>query len=380
MSFALGTTTPGSPDWDRRDDVVARAVALIADGVVERTGVTGLASMLGIGARPLNELVVAELGATPARIARDHGRAIARSATSRSTTASPPASPLHLMLAARPPYDPAVTLEFLGQRAVPGIEHAEDGRYTRTLSLPHGHGVASVEPSTSSTGVDVELTLEDAGDLTPAVARLRRLFDLDSDPQVVDEHLAADPLLAPLVAASPGRRVPGTVDVFETAVRAVVGQQISIAGARTVTGRIVRALGEPIRPSLACAAAPCELVFPSPDAVAAAPPDVFAMPGRRKASIVALGRAVVDGDLCLDASITRAELASQLLALPGIGPWTAEYIAMRGRGDPDAYLPTDLGVVRAIAELRGATVDPQRWRPWRAYALHHLWAIPHGAA
>ncbi|MEJ7720494.1 MAG: AlkA N-terminal domain-containing protein [Ilumatobacteraceae bacterium] len=247
------------------------------------------------------------------------------------------------------------------------------------MSLPHGHGVASVEPPRSSTGVDVELTLEDARDLTPAVARLRRLFDLDADPMVVDEHLAADALLAPLVAASPGRRVPGSVDVFETAVRAIVGQQISIAGARTVTGRIVRALGEPLRPSLAAAAAPCELVFPSPDAVAAAAPDVFAMPGRRKASIVALGRAVVDGELCLGASITRAELASQLLALPGIGPWTAEYIAMRGRGDPDAYLPTDLGVVRAIAELRGATVDPQRWRPWRACALHHLWAIPHGA-
>lgn len=378
MSFALGTTTPGSPDWDRRDDVVARAVALIADGVVERTGVTGLASMLGIGARPLNELVVTELGATPARIARDHRRAIV-GAAGPSRTASPPASPLRLMLDARPSYDPAVTLEFLDQRAVPGIEHAEDGRYTRTLSLPHGHGVASVEPSRSSTGVDVELTLEDARDLTPAVARLRRLFDLDADPMVVDEHLAADALLAPLVAASPGRRVPGSVDVFETAVRAIVGQQISIAGARTVTGRIVRALGEPIRPSLAAAAAPCEFVFPSPDAVAAAAPDVFAMPGRRKASIVALGRAVVDGELCLDASITRAQLASQLLALPGIGPWTAEYIAMRGRGDPDAYLPTDLGVVRAIVELRGATVDPQRWRPWRAYALHHLWAIPHGA-
>lgn len=267
------------------------------------------------------------------------------------------------------PFDAEALIAFLAARAVPGVEHVAEGCYWRSLGLPHGHGVALVTASAGNVGLDVELMLEDERDLQDADVRLRRLFDLDADPAAVDALLGADALLAPLVAAAPGLRVPGSVDPFETAVRAVIGQQISITGARTVAGRIVAACGEPLR----VRGTPLTAIFPPPRAVAGAADSAFSMPGSRRTTIKAIAAALRDDELTFDGTTPRCELRGQLMLIPGIGPWTADYIAMRGLADRDVFLPTDLGVRKALAALGAIDVDPDRWRPWRSYALHHLW-------
>ena len=208
---------------------------------------------------------------------------------------------------------------------------------------------------------------------TGAVRRLRRLLDLDADPVAVDAVLGADPALAPLVAATPGRRSPGAVDPFEIAVRAVVGQQISVAGARTVAGRIVAAAGEPLR----VAAVPALThVFPAPAALAAIDPARLPMPASRRRTITELATRVGDGRIVLDGGADRDELSAALGAVPGVGPWTTGYVLMRGLGDPDVFLPTDLGARAGLARLGVDAEHAERWRPWRSYALHHLWAMP----
>jgi AraC family transcriptional regulator of adaptative response / DNA-3-methyladenine glycosylase II len=273
---------------------------------------------------------------------------------------------MNLTHLARAPYDLAGELAFLAARAVPGVEAWDGERYHRALDLPHGHGVAVVD----RTGA-IELTLEDERDRPAAVRRLRRLFDVDADPGAVADVLVRDPLLAPLVTASPGRRVPGSVDPYETVVRAIVGQQVSVAGARTMTGRIVTAIGERLR----VAGTPLTHVFPAPAALAAAGRDVFPMPQRRAATITEVGARVAAGRLTLVADADAADVARQLLEVPGIGPWTAGYVAMRGLGDPDVFLPTDLGVRVGLAALGTGPERAERWRPFRSYALHHLWAL-----
>ena len=267
---------------------------------------------------------------------------------------------------ARAPYDLDGELAFLAARAVPGVEAWDGERYHRSLDLPHGHGVAVVDRSGS-----IDLMLEDERDRAEAERRLRRLFDVDVDPGPVADVLARDPLLAPLVTASPGRRVPGSVDPYETAVRAIVGQQVSVAGARTVTGRIVAATGAPLR----VAGTPLTHVFPAPAALAAADRGVFPMPQRRAATIAEVGARVAAGRLTLVAGADPADVARQLLEVPGIGPWTAGYVAMRGLGDPDVFLPTDLGVRVGLAVLGAGPERAERWHPFRSYALHHLWAV-----
>jgi AraC family transcriptional regulator, regulatory protein of adaptative response / DNA-3-methyladenine glycosylase II len=283
---------------------------------------------------------------------------------------------VELLLRTRAPFDLAGELAFLAARAVPGVEAWDGLRYHRALDLEHGHAVAVVSPAVTvdddgAPAVPVELRLEDERDVDDAVVRLRRLFDLDADPLVVDRALGADEVLAPLVEASPGRRVPGTVDPFETAVRAVVGQQISVAGARTVAGRVVAAVGEPLRLD----GGPLTHVFPAPARLAAADRTVFAMPAARARTIVELATRVVDGRLDLGLGADRVDLRGALHDVPGIGPWTAGYVAMRGLGDPDVFLPTDLGVKVGLAALGVGADRADRWRPWRSYALHHLWAV-----
>lgn len=230
------------------------------------------------------------------------------------------------------------TLAFLAARAIPGVEAVEDGAYRRV----HRGAVLQVDA-----GAD------------PADPVARRIFDLDADTAAIDAHLAADPVLAPLVAARPGLRSPGTTDAHEILVRAITGQQVSVAGARTTLGRIAAAYGEPVADG-----GDLTHGFPTPEALAEADPATLGMPRARGAAIVAASRACADG---LDPRDREA-----LLALPGVGPWTASYVAMR-LGDPDAWMPTDLGVRHALARLPG-TPDPDRWRPYRAYAVHHLWA------
>jgi AraC family transcriptional regulator of adaptative response / DNA-3-methyladenine glycosylase II len=424
---------PGSPEWNVRGDVVGRAMRLVADGAVERIGVAGIATALGYSERHLNRLVTEELGAgllAIARAQRAHTARILLETTDlpaaevawaagfgsirsfndtiatvygetpsalrqrRRTTgrpgpaAGPTASveeagsggpsaahaPIRVRLATRAPFDPASVLDFLGARAVPGLE-AWDGRsYRRSLALPHGH--ATVGCAAGEGGLVAEFRLADLRDLAPAVARVRRLFDLDADPQAVAEVLGADPLLAAVVGRRPGLRIAGSADAHEIVVRAIVGQQVSVAGARTVVGRFVAAHGAP----LAFDDADLTRVFPSADRLAGLDPTTLSMPRARGAALVGVCSALAGGSLVLDPAVDRAETMVALQRLPGIGPWTASYVAMRGLGDPDVMLAGDLGVRNAMIRLgadgspRAVAARAHAWRPWRSYAVCHLWA------
>ena len=250
------------------------------------------------------------------------------------------------------PFDGASVLGFLEARAVAGVEEVKGGSYRRSVSLKNGAGVVSVRPETS--GVRVELDLEDEADADEAVARVRRVFDVDADPIAIADVLGADPLLRPLVRARPGLRVPGAVDGFEMAVRAIVGQQVSVAGARTVLGRIAAEHGG----------------FGA-EALAEADPASFPFPRARGAALVELARLVAAGKLRLEPDVDLEETRSRLLAIPGVGPWTVSYIAMRALGDHDAFPRGDVALVRALKRMKDP--DPNRWRPWRSYAVMHLW-------
>ena len=398
---------PGSPEWDLRSDLVARAMRLIADGVIDREGVDGLSRRLGYSTRHLNRLLTDELGAGPLALARsqraqtarvliettdmtmtdiafasgfgsvrqfnDTVREVfaaapsdlrARSGGAASTAASGTVS---VRLPVRGPFAGGQLLDFLGHRAVPGVETWDGETYERALALPRGHGTVAVRPADGY--VAATFRLVDWRDLAPAVGRMRRLLDLDADPVAIDEALGDDPALAPLVAATPGLRAAGSVDPAETIVRAIIGQQVSVAGARTVTGRLAGAVAEP----LAVEHPVLTHVFPSLDRIATADPSVFPMPTARAATLQRVGRLVTDGDLVIDTGIDRAAAIERLLAVKGIGPWTAEYVAMRGLGDPDVFLGTDLGVKHALAAIGVDAADAERWRPWRTYAMHHLW-------
>jgi AraC family transcriptional regulator of adaptative response / DNA-3-methyladenine glycosylase II len=275
-------------------------------------------------------------------------------------------------LATRPPFAAPQLFEFLAARAVPGIEHWDGARFHRALSLPGGHALARMR-SDSEAAVMIELELTSAADRDAAIEAVRRLLDLDADPVAVDGVLAADPVLAPFVAATPGLRVAGSVDPFETAVRAVIGQQISVRGARTVAGRIVASVGAPLQVGATATGDAVTNVFPTPAALAAIDPALLPMPMSRRRTIVELATRVADGRIELRAGAEPDAVASGLLAVPGIGPWTAGYVRMRGLGDPDVFLPTDLGVKLGMRRLGVGAAHSDRWRPWRTYAMHHVW-------
>jgi AraC family transcriptional regulator of adaptative response / DNA-3-methyladenine glycosylase II len=433
--------SPGSPEWNIRADVVGRAMRLIADGIMDRGGVEGLASRLGYEQRQVRRLVTAELGAGPLAIARAQRAQTARMLV--ETTALPlseiafaagfasirqfnatmhevfavtptqlreargrraeapqsrrlgvppgpdPSAPglIRLRLAYRAPVDARRMFGYLAARAIPGVESVESGRYRRTIRLPNGTGILSLGPVTTSPDgpdpgyLDCELQLEDLRDLTAAVQRCRRLLDLDADPEAVSGNLAVDPVLGPLARACPGRRSPGHVDGNELALRAVLGQQVSVAAARRLGARLVAAYGKPLeRPDGALTHC-----FPTAETLAAADPATLPMPRARGRALTGLATVLASGELSLDPGAERDRAEVQLLALPGIGPWTASYIRMRALSDPDAFLPGDVGVLDALSSL--GSVPAQRrqaakqaaaladsWRPWRSYAVHHLWA------
>jgi AraC family transcriptional regulator of adaptative response / DNA-3-methyladenine glycosylase II len=406
--------SPGSPEWDVRGDVVARAVRLVADGVVDREGVPGLARRLGYSERPLNRVMTDELGAGPLAIARaqrahtartllettdmalpavaaasgfgslrqfnDTVREVFASTPSalrrnRRATTPAPAGTVALELPVREPVAADQLLAFFAARAIPGVEHWDGASLHRALRLPRGHGVvvlsAPAPDRRNRRHVAARLQLADWRDLGAAVRRVRRLLDLDADPVAVDATLAADPALAPSVAKEPGVRVPGAVDGFEMAVRAVVGQQISVAGARTVAGRIVAAVGD----RLTIDGGPVTHVFPSADALADIDPALLPMPRQRQRTVRELARRVAADELILDVGVDRDAVAAALVDVPGIGPWTAGYVLMRGLGDPDVFLPTDLGVRVGLDVLGLDASRAARWRPFRSYGLHHLWSV-----
>ncbi|HEY8985134.1 MAG TPA: AlkA N-terminal domain-containing protein, partial [Streptomyces sp.] len=301
----------------------------------------------------------------------------------KSAKATPGA--LQLRLPFRAPLNPDNLFGHLAATAVPGVEewlpHSPNGvggtpigAFRRTLRLPYGHGVVALTPNPDH--IACRLTLSDLRDLTVATSRCRRMLDLDADPVAVDGQLRTDPVLAPLVDKAPGRRVPRTVDEAEFAVRAVLGQQVSTAAARTHAARLVTAHGDPVDDP----EGGLTHLFPTPEALAALDPETLAMPRTRRTTFTTLVARLADGTLHLGPESDWPETRERLLALPGFGPWTADVIAMRALGDPDAFLPTDLGVRRAAQQLglpatpAALTAHAAAWRPWRAYAVQYLWA------
>ncbi|MFE4961189.1 AlkA N-terminal domain-containing protein [Streptomyces sp. NPDC056653] len=409
-------TSPGSPEWNARADSVARAMRLIGDGVVDREGVPGLAARLGYSARQIERQLLAELGAGPLALARAQraqtarlliettelpmadvafaagfssvrtfndtvrevfalapGELRTRAARSVKTSATP--GVIALRLPYRAPLNPSNLFGHLAATAVPGVEEWRDGSYRRTLTLPYGHGIVALTPHPDH--IACRLFLTDPRDLTLAISRCRWLLDLDADPVAVDDQLRSDPLLAPLIDKAPGRRVPRTVDGAEFAVRAVLGQQVSTAAARTHAARLVAAHGVPVDDP----EGGLTHLFPTPEALACLDPEQLALPRSRRTTLTTLVGALADGSLQLGTDSDWEKARAELIALPGFGPWTVEVIAMRALGDPDAFLATDLGIRRAAEELglpstpAALTARAAAWRPWRAYAVQYLWTV-----
>jgi AraC family transcriptional regulator of adaptative response / DNA-3-methyladenine glycosylase II len=408
---------PGSPDWNLRDDLASRAMRLVQDGVVEREGVDGLARRLGYTTRHVSRVLQTELGAGPLALARANRAQTARSllaatdlpisdiayaagfgslrqfndtlsAVYRATPSELRAiarrgsrgqgavadgsgqdaakgGELTLRLPARAPFDAAGLFRFFADHAVDGIERGDESRYVLSLVLPGGRAKVSITPDPERTGVLVTARLTALADVPALVARVRRMFDLDADSVAIDTALSADPVLAPLVAAVPGIRIAGNVDGEEALFRTLIGQQISVAAARTVLGRLVADLGDG--------------GFPSAATIADHGADVLRGPASRIATILRAADAMASGELRLDVETPASELKERLLAIPGIGPWTADYLAMRVLGNPDVLITTDLVVRRSAAALglpadeRGLAGRGARWAPWRSYASIHLW-------
>ena len=411
----LPDATPGSPEWDVAADVASRAMRLVADGVVEREGVDGLAHRLGYSTRHLNRVVTQEYGAGPLALARSRRAQTARTLiettdlsfadvafaagfasirqfndTVREVYAATPtdlrsrrgrrhvdaSGTIRTRIAVREPFAAADLHLFLALHAVRGIEAFGPDWYERSLRLPHGPGVVRLDLGSDRPAGQVvcTFTLADARDLAPATERTRRLLDADCDPQAVDGALAEDVHLAPLVAATPGLRVPGHLDGAELAVQTVLGQQVSLAAARTSSARLVEVRGDKLE--LAGDHVVTHL-FPTSARLAAVDPTTLPMPRARARALTSLAAAIDAGDVRLDRSTDRAETRTALLALPGIGPWTADYVAMRALGDPDVFLPTDVGVRNSARRLGLDDLGPrsEQWRPWRSYALLRLWSV-----
>jgi AraC family transcriptional regulator of adaptative response / DNA-3-methyladenine glycosylase II len=274
-----------------------------------------------------------------------------------------------LLLTYRPPMDFSATLDFLAARAIPDVERVEPDGCRRVIRAPGGPAVVSVRAAED--GIDCQVRLTDEHDLDTVTSRVRRLLDLDADPSAVDAVLGADPVLAPLVAKRPGLRAPGAVDGFEMAVRAVVGQQISVRGARTLLGRIAAEYGSPAFDGAL-------RMFPSAKEFTRIDPERLPMPKARARTLLALADACATGVLSLDPDADRERERAALLALPGIGPWTADYIQMRAMGDHDVLLATDLGVRKSAVRLGMPLQDGREdLAPWRSYVTHHLWADLH---
>lgn len=405
--------SPGSPQWNERADLVARAMRLIADGVVDRVGVPGLAAELGYSVRHIERQLLAELGAGPLALARAQRAQTSRllietsalpmgdiafaagfasirafNDTIKEVFASSPsqlrersrngtatgAGSLRFRLPFRAPLCPDNLFGHLVATAIPGVEEWRDGAYRRTMTFAHSYGIVSLKPTPDF--IDCQLHLSDLRDLAVAINRCRWLLDLDADPEAIDGVLSEDQLLAPLVKKNPGRRVPRSPDGAEMAIRAVLGQQVSTKAAATHAARLVTAYGTPIDDPVG------ELThcFPSSEVLSAADLAVLAMPQRRKDTVATVARSVANGDLNLRAGADWTQARQSLQGVKGIGPWTVDTIAMRALGDPDVFTSGDLGIVAAAKHHKLPTTPAQlnryseRWSPWRSYAVQYLWA------
>lgn len=410
----LPEAAPGSPLWDVRGDVAARAMRLIADGVVDREGVPGLARRLGYSSRHLTRLLHAELGAGPLALARAHrahtARALLvgtdlssadvafssgfssirqftetigevfgmpprelRARRSRSAGAEVSAGEIDLALPVRGPIDTVGLFGWMRAHAIPGVEVGDDRSFARVVRLPGGPAWFEVRRADDGR-LRLRARLAALADLGTLIARVRRLFDLDADPLAVDEELSRHPELAPAVAAIPGVRVPGAIDAHEMLLRAMIGQQISVASARTMQGRLAAELGQTVE-----VGPEAMTLFPEPAVIAERGLEVLRGPAARMRAIVEAAAALADGSLDLGPGDDGAAQRERLLAMRGIGAWTADYVRMRVLGDPDVLLPGDVAA-RAGAAALGLPSDPtgftawsERLAPWRSYAMAHYW-------
>lgn len=418
--------SPGTPAWHGTSATVSRALHLIEQGALDTGSVDALADRLGVGGRHLRRLFLEQLGAPPVAVAQTRRllfakklldetelsvseiafaagfasirrfndavrktwdrspRELRRAGGRRAPATSDPGAPLVLRLPYRRPFDWPALLDFFGPRAIQGVERVSPEGWARSIRLGDAVGIVEVTPVAGESQLLARLRLSGPAPLIRLGDRLRRVFDLSADPQRIDAHLAEDPLLAPRVRARPGLRVPGAWDGFELAVRAILGQQVSVRGATTLAGRIAELYGQPLPDELRRSGSdgPTRL-FPGPEALERIDAAAVGLPRARARAIAALAGAVRRGELDLDAAGRPEQTVDRLCALPGVGPWTAQYVAMRALREPDAFPASDLGLRKALAACdatgpplpspRQLAARAEPWRPWRSYAALHLW-------
>ena len=409
-------TAPELAAWRGTSNSVSRALALIEDGGLDSASVADFAERLGLGERQLRRLFRQHLGASPIAVAQTRRVHLAKqlvhetslpmtevalasgfgsvrrfNETFRKMFHKPPAtlrrtrsaqnvsSDVRFQLAYRAPYDFDSILGFLAKRAIPGIEAVDCDSYARTIEIAGVQGIIRVDKGEGN-NLRATIRFPHLASLPQIIARLRRVFDLAADPHIIAAHLSEDAVLAPLVAARPGLRVPGAWEGFELAVRALLGQQISVAAARTLAGRLVAQFGTPLTIDRS-GFENLTHIFPKPAAIASEYLSTMGLPRKRGEALQALAAEVAADPLIFGRQATLDEAIAQLRRLPGVGEWTAQYIAMRELREADAFPAADLGLIRSMARLEGATPTPkqllalaERWRPWRAYAAQHLWA------
>jgi AraC family transcriptional regulator of adaptative response / DNA-3-methyladenine glycosylase II len=400
--------SPGTPAWLGTPSTVSRALRMIAEGGLAEGGVEVLAQRLGVGSRHLRRLFLQHLGATPGAVAQTRRMDFAKKLIDETTL---PMSSVALAsgfgcvrrfnaairkvyrrtptqirslarhtvpleneylfrLRYRPPYNWDGMLRFLAPRATPGVEAVESGSYRRSISLNGNHGWLEVSPDGGNDGLAVRVQFGDPRALFLIVERIRAMFDLNADWAAISQGLAGDPVLAMRMEANPGMRVPGCWNGFEMAVRAILGQQITVKGATALAGRLAAALGTPIS-----ASGGVTHLFPAPEVLADAGLSAVGMPRARWETIRALARAVSDGQIRFDGIIDADDFLARMCEIPGIGKWTAQYVAMRALGEPDAFPSGDLGLLRALGLESSRELErrAEAWRPWRAYASMYLW-------
>jgi AraC family transcriptional regulator of adaptative response / DNA-3-methyladenine glycosylase II len=402
--------SPGTPAWSGTPSTVSRALRLIAESGLDEGGVEGLAEQMGVGPRHLRRLFVKHLGATPTAVARTHRLHFAKKLIDETTL---PMNQLALAsgfgcvrrfngtifntyrrtpteirrfarlkgvqtqnqyvfrLNFRPPYHWNGMLAFLEARATPGVEIVHDDRYGRSISIKGEHGYFEISPETGLPALRVRVQFGNPCSLFLIIERIRRMFDLNADWMAIAATLRTDPLLADLAKAKPGLRLPGGWDGFELAVRAILGQQVTVKAATTFAGRMVKTFGREF------SAGSATHLFPTPEILAAADLTQIGLTRARATSIQGLARAVSRGDISFDGVVNPDVLLAQLREIPGIGEWTAQYVAMRALGEPDAFPAGDIALLRKLGLRHSQQLEEraEAWRPWRAYAAIYLWSM-----
>ncbi len=410
-------TSPGTPAWFGTSTTVSRALRLISEGYLDNDSVDGLAERLGVGSRHLRRLFNEHLGASPVTVAQSRRTHFARrlidetdlpmheiaasagfsslrrfNAAVRSTFERSPTElrrgarenhrqgseqSLTLRLLYRPPYNWAGIVRFLRPRATPGIEAVDRSGYRRSIRIGDSDRILSVHPNRGRNELLLTLTGARSRELITTVERVRRLFDLHADPVRITQALRRDRDLAPSLRARPGLRLPGAWDPFELTVRAILGQQVSVQAATTLTGRLVARFGRFLGPA---AERSVTHLFPAAEVLAKADIAGIGLPRSRADAIRRLATAVLNRSVTFDPTPDAESLIDQLRSIPGIGLWTAEYVAMRALGEPDIFPAGDLGLRRALADGADMPTEcavrrrAEAWRPWRTYAAFHLWA------